>query len=218
TRPGETGTIGGYFESWVNHSQSPTTPVYAVTCAHVLASTCSAIKIASFPRDESEEPDAALLETSSCAYLRMPDKRPHFEMAYNPETASKAHLVTALTSRASASRRGFVHEPTWYYELDGQWSRFPAMKILPYQSRLAWILSFARSPMFAFPGDSGSWVVVDDNRLSEKNIWLGMVVGGDENFYASYVADGPSLVSYFEVRLMQKLGCKIDLEPVGGNQ
>jgi hypothetical protein len=218
TKPGERGTVGGRFDVWLNHSRTPDMPTYAVTCAHVLDEGCAAIKVVSWPHDKSEEPDAALLEIKGCPCLQVAQADRPLTTGPNLTASADAHLITALAAPANSRRRGYVYGPTWYYELDRMWSRFPAAKILPLQSRLAWALSGILSPMFALPGDSGAWVVVADQRapFGVGDVWIGMVVGGDKRIHTSYVTDGASLKYYFEAKLTKEFGKAVSLRPRGG--
>lgn len=92
---------------------------------------------------------------------------------------------------------GFIYSYVHAFPLRGRLIRFPHLQIMPRRTRFLGLIEwpFFGGP-FSRPGDSGSWVIE-----ARTKTWLGMVIAGDKDFHATFVAEAQPLLAYFEGRI-----------------
>jgi hypothetical protein len=92
------------------------------------------------------------------------------------------------------NRTGFVRNRAHGFNIDGVFHRFPHLEIFPVLTGIESIRIPLWNRAFSRGGDSGSWVFAEN---TDK--WLGMVVGGDEYFLSTFVAESAPLLDYFRL-------------------
>jgi hypothetical protein len=105
----------------------------------------------------------------------------------------------AVEKRHPEARRnqGVIRSRVSAFDLNGNLCRFPHLEVVPWNSGLLRSTRLFDRP-FSKEGESGSWVFE-----TNSGGWLGMVVGGDTDYFATFVAEANPLVNYFECVLGQ---------------
>ncbi|MGO7347811.1 hypothetical protein ACCS92_10805 [Rhizobium ruizarguesonis] len=202
----QSGTISGYL------SPVDLSARYPITCAHVLDHHCpQALVCRPKPLPQPvysgcHEPDAALLLLHDCWQPNMDPLK-----VIPISTADGEQLLRRRIRRVGGSAKratGYLKFPvTSYMTKDGVTEHFPTFVVYGWpKSLLGDLLSWP--PLcnrFSQPGDSGSWVLLDEPNLEEPR-WLGIVVAGSESYFfpESHVLIAKPLMRYFNRRMRDK--------------
>jgi hypothetical protein len=187
---------------------------YALTCAHV-APKCNCHVVAQRDKDKDKAsridgPDALLIPSDSkCLMLDTPEidvlrpARPsEIDALARPEKAFAGRMWKLVRRKGGESRAlpGIIlcplacHTSTYESTGENEFKPVPMAQVVLY--RLKYLFGLIPWPMFrryfSRPGDSGSWVITED----EKS-WVGMLTEGDTRANLSYVLRAPELIEYF---------------------
>ena len=179
------GVVGGV----LRNSESE---VY-VTCSHVLSSECQSKILGGDPSKDSNEPDAALLRSGNPCFKLDSNMVPCASVS--TEEVDQHILNRRLVQKRNPecnSRKGFIRNRVHGFNVNGTFHRFPHLEIFPDISRFDSLMMPFWRRAFSKRGDSGSWVFEEN---SEN--WVGMVIGGDEYFLSTFVAESEPLLDYF---------------------
>jgi hypothetical protein len=190
---GRLGEIGGLLE-FSNQS-------FPMTCAHVLSHGCASLAIGTNP-GQGQQPDAALIQSGTPCF--------HWQsQSASPKTPATRQDVERCMLRADTVRyantrhkrvRGYLYGTVSEFPVDGVLYRFPHEMVVPITRLLFGFLPWPlRSGFFSEPGDSGSWILTE-----KSDRWVGMVVGGDPFTRTSYIAEGGSLLKFFELEFIRR--------------
>jgi hypothetical protein len=188
---GERGEVGG-----VLHLQDSE---LAMTCAHVLSDQCGSLVVRGEPRRAGQQPDAALISMQSPCFQihtqprsgKVPATRDEIDRCHRREDTVRYANIR------HKSVRGYLYGTLSEFPIDGTVYRFPHEAVVPATRLILGILPWPPGTgLFSEPGDSGSWILTE-----KSDNWIGMLVGGDPFTRTSYIADGQSLLSFFELEL-----------------
>jgi hypothetical protein len=185
---GREGTIGGMVTG---------SDLYAVTCAHVISPNCGSVRFRSQLDEDTDQPDAALLEAANPCFPAPFGTRVVLPVATESliEACIKARTLVEKLQNTRTGAPGYVRTRVSTIPFQGVLFRFPHLEIKPYRMR-QWGLRFPlfrRS--FSVNGDSGAWVIERDTES-----WLGMVVGGADD-HSSWLIEADPLLRYLEDNL-----------------
>lgn len=219
------GTIAGLLRiSSLNESNSHPTvsTTYALTCAHV-APKCDCHVIGEHNNNRDKEGringiDALLIPTNSkCLKLDTAEidvlrtTRPsEIDTLAKPERHISGRKWNLVKRKGGESRAlpGIILCPfachTSVYQPTGEseFRAIPMAQVVLYQTK--YFFGLIPWPMFrryfSRPGDSGSWVLSEN-----EESWVGMLTEGDKRAHLSYVLRAPELIEYLEM-LVKCLG------------
>lgn len=169
---------------------------YAMTCNHVLSSSCASVRYWANPARDELEPDAALIERENPCFRTIGADR-------NVRPADPAIIRDCVIEKTRVEKRGtgaranlgvIRSSHVVGIDLDGDYCRFPHIEVVPADNRPMWLSPLATS--FSRRGESGSWVIE-----TARGSWLGMVIGEDERHTATFVATAGPLLDFFERRM-----------------
>jgi hypothetical protein len=181
---------------------------YPMTCSHILSDQCRSVVIRGSLARQSNQPDAALIRDGNPCF-------PLINELVNCTSASDSLIERMITSKTAVEKRhpdarrnqGVVRSRVSAFELNGNYCRFPHLEVIPWNSDFLRSTRLFDRP-FSKEGESGSWVFE-----VESDGWLGMVIGGDDDYFATFVAEAGALVNYFENTLGQPRGLRFPLQP-----
>jgi hypothetical protein len=180
---GMDGTIGGMVQIG---SES-----YGLTCAHVIGADCPSIKAPIKTESTYWSPDAVLLQLDgSCLTAPKSPLRSVAPLTWNgvEELLETKNAVACMRSARGRLRKGDLQLPAPYFRDKSGFVRFPTIQVHRDAAR-----------PFSKPGDSGTWVTLQD----APDQWVGMVVSGHHGGMTLCHLSGP-LLRWLELLLSDK--------------
>lgn len=178
------GIAGGAFSSQQQ--------VYLLTCAHVLSEQCHSTIMRGNPKNNENEPDAAIIRSSTPCFDSSLAATP-CRQADPQEVKSyiQARTPVLKTHPHCDTKPGFIRNYAFGFDVGGTFHRFPHLEVLPILSSIGPVDWPVVGRTFSKPGDSGAWVLGRNS-----NIWFGMVTGGDEFSHSTFIAESGALMEY----------------------
>ena len=175
---------------------------WPLTCSHVLAPGCLSASLRAHHQFNENMPDAALLVgTTPCFSFTDGFTQLHAATYAMLDDLKKRGTSVNMCEPNRNQRTGYIHfHAIGFPTLDGAYSRFPHVVVKRFFYRQFGFLFPLFNRNFSGPGDSGSWL-----RVTDSDLWIGMLIGGDEVSRESYVAEGDSLIQYFNALKQQNL-------------
>ena len=191
---GKTGSVGGLLRV--------AEKTYKMTCDQVVSPSCASVIFRSFPSNNKDVPDVALLQLATdCFKLAEPtDTREVF-------CASEDIIRECMDARTRVIKLngfnrgspGYVYDPAHLLpaQVYGHSVRFPHINIKP--DTKTYLFGLVTIPIwnrqFSSEGDSGSWAIE-----SKGGFWLGMIVSGD-GYQGSWLVEAGPLLDYLGQKL-----------------
>ena len=167
-------------------------PQFLTTCSHVIGEGCGSLIFKSALKEETMEPDVALLNITSPCYTPT--------VGGKVKTATEADMEKAsgCPSLELSSRGDRCGEFLYYMDRATYGGRTHKCLHVAVRKHVKSVLDIVYWPLpalFSKKGDSGAWV------LGRGDLWFGMVVGGSPFNKVSYVLEPQNLKNYLKLKL-----------------